>query len=121
VGGLGAAGLSAWGALTDPFTASADAVTAVAIALGGALAAWRWRATTTGGPVPRVPAPARRWWPWVAIAAAIVGFELATFLLGPRVDYPTLSSLYDSAARVRPVKGAFFAAWLALGVVLARW
>jgi hypothetical protein len=115
-----AAGLSSWAALTDPFTAGADAVTAVAIALCLAVGARGWRRAPALPDSAMAAAPGR-WWPWAILGALVVAFELVTFFLGPRADYPTLSSLYDSAAGLRPVKGAFFLAWLALGAALVRW
>lgn len=113
---LGAAGLASWAALTVPFSAGADAVTALAIALGATLAATQWRTMTAP-----LPATGAAWWPWLAVAALVVAWELVNLSLGPRVDHPTLSSLYDAAtAHARAVKGLFFLAWLWLGALLVR-
>ena len=85
------------------------------------LAAWRWRAPSLDGRAAALHEPAGRWWPWAVLGVLVLALELTTYALGPRVDYPTVSSLYDSAARVRPAKGLLFSAWLALGAALARW
>jgi hypothetical protein len=114
---LGAAGLASWAALTVPFSAGADAVTALAIALGAGVAATQWRTMTA--PLPATTGAA--WWPWLAVAALVVAWELVCLFLGPRVDHPTLSSLYDAATAHAPaVKGLFFLAWLWLGALLVR-
>ena len=118
-----AVGLSAWAAVTAPFTAGADAVTAVAIGLVTIEVAAHWRRPA---PVPDLRDRARgaaigpRWWPWLALGAALVAWELVCFFLGPRVDHPTVSSLYDSATRWRAVKAACFLGWLCLGAALVR-
>jgi len=111
---LGAAGLSAWAALTRPFTAPADLVTALGLALVGAAAVRGWRRAPAALP------SARRWWPWVAFGAVVVAWELTCLFLGPRVDHPTVSSFYDAATRAQPVKGACFFGWLWLGAALVR-
>lgn len=111
-----AAGLSAWAALTDPFTLSADLVTALALGSVVVLAAAAWRQR----PTRQVPPAGRRWWPWLAYGLVVVGWELTCLFLGPRVDHPTVSSFYDTAARARPVKGACFFGWLWLGAGLVR-
>jgi hypothetical protein len=118
--GLGAAvGLSAWAATTTPFTSAADTVTAIGIGLVALEVAARWRRPALVGVDPDHAVPAR-WWPWLAIAAALLALELASFFSGPRVDHPTISSLYDSATRWRAVKGALFLGWLCLGAALVR-
>jgi len=118
------AGLSAWAALTVPFSTGADAVTAVGLGVVTVEVVARWRrpalvpATTarTGEGAAARP----RWWPWLALVAAAVTWELVCLFLGPRVDYPTVSSLYDSATRSQAVKAACFFAWLCLGAALVR-
>jgi hypothetical protein len=119
--GLGAAiGLSVWAAATDPFTSAADTVSAIGIGLVALEVAVRWRRRVlVVGVDPDQAAPAR-WWPWLALAAALLALELASFFSGPRVDHPTISSLYDSATRWRAVKAAFFLGWLCLGAALVR-
>ncbi len=117
--GAGAAGLSTWAAMTDPFTAGANAVSALGLFLVGSAAGLRWARARTA---PALPSAARTtpWWPWAAFLLVVVAWELTCLFLGPRVDHPTLSSLYDSAAQFRPVRGACFFAWLCLGAALVR-
>jgi hypothetical protein len=57
---------------------------------------------------------------WVALVAAMAAWQLAAYLQHPRHDYPTLSSLANSALDPRPVRAAAFLAWLALAARLAR-
>jgi hypothetical protein len=120
VGLVAAIGLSAWAAATDPFTSAADAVSAIGIGLVAIEVAVRWRrpALVTGADQDR--AARARWWPWLALAGALLALELVSFYSGPRVDHPTISSLYDSATRWRAVKAAFFLGWLCLGAALVR-
>lgn len=119
-----AVGLSAWAAVTMPFTAGAEAVTAVGLGLVTIVVAARWhRPVPTldlGAPVEgRAVARSRRW-PWLALGATFVAWELVCFFLGPRVDHPTISSFYDSATRWPAVKAACFLGWLCLGAALVR-
>jgi len=116
-----AAGLSSWAALSTPFSASAEAVTAIALGLLGALALSGWRRPVAVAPSEAGPGALRaRWWPWAALGTAVIAWEFLCYSLGPRVDHPTLSSLYDSATTVRAVKGVFFFGWLYLGAALVR-
>lgn len=118
--GLGAAiGLSAWAAVTVPFTPAADTVTAIGIGLVALEVGVRWRRPVLVGGDPDHTAPPP-WWPWLALGAAVLALELVSFLSGPRVDHPTISSLYDSATRWRAARGAFFLGWLCLGAALVR-
>jgi hypothetical protein len=118
------AGLSAWAALTVPFSTGADTVTAVGLGLVTIEVAARWRrpalvpATTASTGEDGTARP--RWWPWLALGAALLAWELVCLFLGPRVDHPTVSSLYDSATRSPAVKAACFFAWLCLGAALVR-
>jgi hypothetical protein len=120
LGAAGAAGLAAWAATTTPFSAGADAVTALGLGLVTLEVALRWRRTptmaTTAGPG---EPPARRW-PWLALAVVVVAWELASLFLGPRVAHPTISSLYDSATHWQAVKAACFFVWLCGGAALVR-
>ena len=119
--GLGAAiGLSVWAAATDPFTSAADTVSAIGIGLVAIEVAVRWRRPALVTGADRDRAARARWWPWLALAAALLALELASFFSGPRVDHPTISSLYDSATRWPAVRGAFFLGWLCLGAALVR-
>jgi hypothetical protein len=128
VGVAAAAGLSSWAALTVPFSTGADTVTALGLGLVGvevvgAEVAARWRRpalTQAGGPLGGDGVARPRWWPWVVLGVAVLTWELVCLFLGPRVDHPTVSSLYDSATRSQAVKGACFFAWLCLGAALVR-
>jgi hypothetical protein len=117
--GAGAAGLSTWAAMTNPFTAGANAVSALSLFLVVSAAGLRWRRARTA-PALRSGTGMEPWWPWAAFFLVVVAWELTCLFLGPRVDHPTLSSLYNSAARLRPVRGACFFAWLCLGAALVR-
>ena len=60
---------------------------------------------------------------WGAVTAVAVLLELATYVAGQlatRHAFPTLSSLYDAAARARPAKALVAVVWLALGWALFR-
>ncbi len=119
VGVAGAAGLAAWAATTAPFTAGANAVSATGIALVALAVALRWRRAPPPAAIGEPRVTPRRW-PWLLLAAIVVAWELACFFLGPRVLHPTISSLYDSATRFEPVRGACFFAWLCAGAALVR-
>jgi hypothetical protein len=112
------AGYSYLAAGTTPFTAGADLVTAVPFAaVGAVLVAGLVRRR------PSVAAARRRLWPWAAVLGALALWEVATYAAGVslgRHAFPTLSSLYDEAVRVRSAKALCFAAWLALGFGLVR-
>lgn len=56
---------------------------------------------------------------WSALVAVAVAWELSALFGGPRHLHPTLSSLTDVAFRVRAVKAAAAAVWLALGAWVA--
>ena len=57
---------------------------------------------------------------WVALAAAVIAWELVAYFQSPRDDYPTLSSLLDAVEAHRPLRGALFLGWIALGRELVR-
>lgn len=57
---------------------------------------------------------------WVTLVAVMAAWQLAAYLQHPRHDYPTLSSLANTALDPRPVRAAAFLAWLALAALLAR-
>jgi hypothetical protein len=117
-----AIGLSVWAAFTTPFTTSADTVTAIGLGLVTIEVAARWRRPVMVhvASAPGRGHPGLRWWPWAALGAALLAFELLNLFLGPRIDHPTVSSLYDSATRWRPVIAACFFGWLCLGAALVR-
>ncbi|MHB8318480.1 MAG: hypothetical protein ACYDEP_04495 [Acidimicrobiales bacterium] len=58
--------------------------------------------------------------PWILLAALVVAWELACYLLGPRAQHPTISSLYNIAARIRWVKASIIALWISLGAYLLK-
>jgi len=72
------------------------------------------------GPDAEPGVPTARRWPWLVLVVVCAAWELVSYEFGPRIDHPTLSSLYDSAATVRALKGAMFFGWLGLGAVLVR-
>jgi hypothetical protein len=57
---------------------------------------------------------------WVALVAAMATLQLAAYLQHPRHDYPTVSSLANTALDPRPVRAAAFLAWLVIAALLAR-
>lgn len=114
-------------AATAPFTVGADVLVALALAVGaGATAAVvvrRRRAEVPAAAAGRGASDGRAgaWWPWIGVLGALVAWELFTYLagMGPhRHHYPTISSLYDEAARWRAVKACCVVAWVGLGVGL---
>jgi hypothetical protein len=87
----------------------------LAVALG-ALARPRWLGHPRRDPAQRCPGMAV----WVALVATMAAWQLAAYLQHPRHDYPTLSSLANTALDPRPVRAAAFLAWLAIAAWLAR-
>jgi len=108
-----AAAYSLGAAATEPFTWQADLLTAAPIALLAlaALVRWPWH------PRPRpVPAGTHPFLPWLALAAVVVAWELATYLAsGRRAAHPTLSSMADAVDHHYLAKALMFFAWLCLG------
>jgi hypothetical protein len=108
-----AAAYSLGAAATTPFTWQADLLTAVPIALLAlaALVHWPWH------PRPRrVLAGTHPFLPWLALAALVVAWELATYLApGQRAAHPTLSSMADAVDHHYLWKALVFFAWLCLG------
>jgi hypothetical protein len=130
--GVGAV-YSWWLASTTPFTWTADGVVAVgfglmAVVAGNKLVRPRPRAadpdTRSTGSAGRAgadggPSPPTR--AWVLALAFVVAVELFTYVAGwsgNRHDFPTISSLYDTAAGYRAAKAAIVFAWVALGWAL---
>lgn len=119
-----------WIATTRPFAGASAGVAVLAgglVVLVPAAAAFKGRPARPGAigrlrrgqPVTaRHPSIA----PWLAVAAVIVAYELVTLALGAgdRRAFPTVSSLYDAAARLRPAKAALALLWLGLGAALFR-
>ncbi|MDA8274256.1 MAG: hypothetical protein M0029_02620 [Actinomycetota bacterium] len=83
--------------------------------VAGAVARHRHRPDGT----PRAAVDRRSAVLWSALAAVAVAWELSALFGGPRHLHPTLSSLADVAFRVRTVKAAAAAVWLALGAWVA--
>jgi hypothetical protein len=57
---------------------------------------------------------------WVILIALLLGWELISYRMSPRVDHPTLSSIADAFMEARPRRFALFVAWLACGYWLFR-
>lgn len=57
---------------------------------------------------------------WSVVAGVVVAWELFALFHGPRSVYPTISSLYVAAAKLRLVRAVAFSGWMALGVWIAR-
>lgn len=55
---------------------------------------------------------------WVLLAAAVIGWDLVSFLV-QSANLPTLSRLAGDVTRFRWGRGGVFALWLALGAYLA--
>jgi hypothetical protein len=133
-----AAGYSVLAGFTQPFTAGADAVTFVPLAIAVVLLGQRMRSpiphpkteqpstrTESAGPLPVNPEPANpepratSWAAtWIVAAVAIAGWELYCVASAPRSEHPTLSSLLDTLDSTHLGKSVTFALWLALGAYL---
>jgi len=121
---VGAAAYAGALAVTKPFTTPANVVTALGLAVGvGAVVFWMTgdRATRPFEPQTTVEMPAAEggvggtvlpWWILLAVGA---GWELFCYFGAPRSAHPTLSAMYDFAARWDAVKAVIVLAWLALG------
>ncbi|HYV60655.1 MAG TPA: hypothetical protein VFA62_11360 [Acidimicrobiia bacterium] len=59
-------------------------------------------------------------WVWAALLGAVLAWELTSFVLSPRVDHPTLSSMADWAMSTHPGRFVMFVGWLGLGYWLFR-
>lgn len=120
-----AAGDAWWVASTHPFSAASDAaVLGGAVVVGVVAVRTLLRRRGAQAAPPSRPAPSRpRITAWMVVTACIVAYELATLLAGAiasRQAFPTVSSLYDAAARSRDAKAAIVFVWLALGWSLFR-
>jgi len=118
-----AAALYSWfAALTTPFTTAANVMTGVPLIVALLLAllfAYRNRTSELSAQSRSRPT-GHRLWPWRSIFALIVAWELFCYFELPRYAHPTVSSLYDSASRLHPLKSALFLGWLALGWAIVR-
>ncbi|HEX4244148.1 MAG TPA: hypothetical protein VHY77_01160 [Acidimicrobiales bacterium] len=119
----GLALIYAWfAALTTPFTARANVMTAMPLLTAALGAAWLGhirRAPPKSGEEPARPT-GNRLWPWWVGLGVVGAWELFSYLQLPRFEHPTFSSLYDSASRWQPLKAALFFGWLALGWAIVR-
>lgn len=98
--------------------AEAAAVSIPLIVAGVALLRARHRldeAAESGEEVAR-----RGTWVWVTLVVVLLGWELVSFRLSPRIDHPTLSSIADAIMSTHPGRFVMFAAWLAVGYWLFR-
>lgn len=124
---VGAAAYAGVLATTKPFTMPADVVTALGVAVGvGAVIFWM-----TGGRIARSTqdraavemvagegGESGTVMPWWILFAVGAGWELFCYFGAPRSAHPTLSALYDIAARWDAAKAVMVLAWLALGWAL---
>jgi hypothetical protein len=124
-----------WVSSTTPFTSRAD----VAVAVGFVLMAVVAGASILRGGIgvngqgvssealPDTPTliadqPAARSRAWAAAFLFLLAVELFTYFAGSgnRHDFPTVSSLYDTAAQSQAAKAAIVFVWMALGWALFR-
>jgi hypothetical protein len=112
---VGAAAYAGFLATTEPFTLTADIATAVPLAAGAVVTVHSLRS-----PTERRPFEWRAALPWLVLLGAVVAWELITFFAVARATHPTLSSLYDTAARHEAAKAAVAFCWLLLGWELVR-
>jgi hypothetical protein len=110
-------------ATTEPFTIGADAATAFPLAIGAGLTVADLVAAHRGGPPTDRPSTLVRWraaLPWLCLVVAAVTWELIAYFSGPRAAHPTISSMYDAAARWTAVKAGLVLCWLWIGRELVR-
>src|SRR5580698_5869630 len=114
---LGGVGYALGAAATTPFTLAANVMTAIPIALLGALAIARWPLR----PVP-VRAPGRHpYWAWIVVGVAILAWEIVVYTArGSRADHPTFSSMVDAVDRFYVLKAILFFGWLWLCAIVLR-
>jgi hypothetical protein len=121
---LGAIAYSLAASATTPFSATANAATALPIAAVTVLAIAHWPLRSRPGSQPAVVPegvnarghPLRA---WIVLVAVVVGFELFEYLApGSRGAHPTVSSMADAVDRSRGLKAVVFLAWLCLGVAI---
>lgn len=111
---------------TLPFTAGADTVTAIPLAVAAVAVAARLRRTRSSviapsDREPQAPTASTRWSRLWAVAAAVaLSWELYCYSSTPRSEHPTLSTLIDLLDSTRIGKITAFALWLALGWYLVR-
>jgi len=111
---------------TRPFTAGADTVTVIPLAVAAIAVAARLRTARVSDSTPseRDPEPptgSTRWSRlWAAAVVVALSWELYCYSSTPRSEHPTLSTLIDLLDSTRIGKITAFALWLALGWYLVR-
>jgi hypothetical protein len=114
-----AAGYAWWATGVRPFTAPAYLAVAgsvVAVAVAGW---WSGRHRPPMAASPRLGVRGAA--PWLALALAALGLELAGLVLGGRSSrVPTLSMVVDHALAWHGTRLVVFGAWVALGLALVR-
>jgi hypothetical protein len=100
------------------FTRPAEVLTAVPVLVVLVLTVWPTAAPSgvRAGPRPTW----RNLAPWVAVAVALVGWELSELFSKPRDAHPTLSSITNTLLGTHPSRFLGFLAWLLLGWLLVR-
>jgi hypothetical protein len=117
---VASAGFALGAAATTPFTAPADVMTAVPIAVVTVLTVALWPARPRR-PAALRPGPRHPYMGWVFLLAVVVGWELVEYLWrGSRGAHPTLSSMADALDAHLAGKAAAFGAWLWLGAAIVR-
>jgi hypothetical protein len=106
--------------ITQPFTVTADVVTAVPLVVVFALVLVTLLRPTTTADRPPSSGRSRGASVWLAVLVAMTAWELYCYVNQPRPMHPTLSVLIDLLDRTHIGKTAAFTAWLALGWFLAR-
>ena len=117
---VAALGAGSWlAAGTTPFSGAADAACAAGFAaVGVGILAHRARLVTCALDRSGQDATQPALWPWVVCLVALGVWELVTYVAGldgRRHIYPTISSLYDEAARWHGAKALAFFLWVGLG------
>ncbi len=122
-----------WVSSTTPFTSGADVAVAVGFVVMAVVAGTSIVRSGTGSNrrsvssenlqhplAPIDDQPTARSEAWVAAFLFILSLELLTYFAGSgnRHDFPTISSLYDTAAQSQAAKAAIVFAWMALGWAL---
>jgi hypothetical protein len=92
----------------------------LAAVLMGGLGAVALGANLAPAGVPHQPGWPRRLDVWAALGAALALWELGSFLLHPRADHPTLSSLTNALFQSHPARALGLLSWLVAGTRLAR-
>ena len=115
-GAAAAAGYGWWATGVRPFTTAAYLAVAVPVVVVAVTGWWSGRHRLPAPPpVPGLRGAA----PWLALALAGLGLEIAGLALGGRsARLPTLSTVVDHALAWHATRLALFVLWAALGVAL---